>query len=287
MNVIKSTGERVKFDPGKIRGTLRKAGATPEIADRVAHAVSERITSGMPTRRITGLIREQLRREHRALMYRYTLREALLKLGPAGFQFEKYVAAILHTYGYRTEFPQELQGACVRHEVDIIAEKDGKKIMIEAKFRNDFAYFVRLKDVMATWARFLDLQDGAKIGKAPVFNEVWIVTNGKISNRSQKFGTCKGVRMIGWNYPAEESLASYVDHTALYPITVLHELKPTELELFSRRDIMLCREAAGLSPKQLAKRTGLSEARADHIISACRQVIAAEGGIKAPHPLKG
>jgi hypothetical protein len=281
MEVVKSTGERVRFEPGKIRGSLLRAGATKAVADRVANAVTERVTDGMPTRRITALVRQQLQREHRALMYRYTLREALLKLGPAGFSFEKYVASILQAHGYRTTMPEELPGKCVRHEVDVVAEKDGRRIMIEAKFRNDFEYFVRLKDVMATWARFIDLNEGP-LGRAKPFDEVWVVTNGRISTRSQAFGACRGVRLLGWNYPADKSFAAFVDHAALYPVTVLRDLTPGEIARFSDKGIMLCREAASHNPKRLSKRVGMSQRRAEEIVGICRQVVATgpvrEGG---------
>lgn len=270
--IVKSTGQRVRYDPGKIRQSLLRAGASRDVADRVANAVSERVSEGIPSKRISRLVRQQLRREHAALLYRYTLRDALLKLGPAGFRFERYVASILQAYGYRTSMPDELPGLCVSHEIDVIAEKGGKRVMIEAKFRNDFKYFVKLKDTMAAWARFIDMNEGAAARGKPGFDELWIVTNGKISTRSQKFGACRGIRLLGWNYPVEKSFASYVDHVALYPVTVLHELKAEEIERFADRGLLLCKEVAAQSPKRLAERVRLAQGRAENIVRACRQI---------------
>jgi Holliday junction resolvase len=284
IRIVKSDGVSEPFDIEKLRAGLRRAHTPADILDRIANAVSERVREGTTTRQISQMVHRQLRREHLATLYRYTLRDALLKLGPAGFRFEKYVASILQAYGYAAELPEELQGACVRHEVDVVARKDGRTIMIEAKFRNDFSYFVRLKDVLATWARYLDLREGAEAGTCPKFDEVWIVTNGKISSRSQKFGACKGIRLLGWNHPKDASLAKFVDHTSLYPVTALHDLKSYELDRLAAKDLMLCRQVAASSPKRLARRIGIQEARAGRIVDACRQVITHEPDEPSVHP---
>jgi len=273
MYIVKSTGETENFNREKLRGGLRRAGIPTHLVDRVSNAVAERVKNGTTTRQIATLVNEQLKRESRAYSYRYTLREGLLKLGPAGFRFEKYFGEIMNAYGYETSYPDELHGACVDHEVDIMAKKDGKTIMVEAKFRNDFDYFVKLRDVMAAWTRFQDLNDGAKLGKCPKFDSLWIVTNGKISSRSMKFGECKGIRLLGWNYPKDEPIAHYVDHAALYPVTVLHELSANELSNLSDRDMLLCRDVATRTPKQLARSAGLQIGRAETILRSCRMVI--------------
>jgi hypothetical protein len=283
MYIVKSTGESEIFNPEKLRGSLKRAGVPAALIDRVTHAVTERVKNGFTTKRIGELVAEQLKRESVASLYRYTLQDALLKLGPAGFKFEKYVGAIMEAYGYQVEYPPELHGACVDHEVDIVARKDGRTVMIEAKFRNDFQYFVRLKDTMATWSRFQDLNEGAAEGRCPHFDEVWIVTNGRISSRSEKFGACKGIRMLGWNYPKGSSFASYVDHTALYPVTVLRELSPRELERLSEKNLMLCRQLSDMAPKRLSRSAGISAGRAGKIVEACRTIAAPQEEAATPH----
>ncbi len=283
MYIVKSTGLTERFSPEKLRGGLRRAGVPRHLVDRISNAVGERVKNGTTTRQIAKLVNDQLKRESRAHSYRYTLRQGLLKLGPAGFQFEKYVGSILNAYGYETSYPEELHGACVDHEVDIMAKKGGKTVMIEVKFRNDFDYFVKLRDVMAAWTRFQDLKDGAALGKCPKFDSVWIVTNGKISSRSMKFGECKGIRLLGWNYPKDESFAHFVDHTALYPVTVLHDLKPDELARLSDGNLTLCRDIAVRTPKQLSRATGLRSERAESILRSCRMVIDPESD---PHGSK-
>jgi hypothetical protein len=273
MLIVKNNGESVEFNPQKIQRTLRRTGATPDVIKTVMTDVEKRLRTGMTTRELSRLVRDVLRQESTSLAHRYNLKGALLKLGPAGFKFEKYVAEILNAYGYTTELPEELQGACVRHEVDVVARKAGRTVMIEAKFRNDFSHFVRLKDTMATWTRFNDLNDGAAKKLCPHFDQVWIVTNGQISSRSKRFGECKQMHMIGWNYPRTESLANMVDHAYLYPVTVIDALSHAEIESLAEHNYLLCRDLADKDPERIAGETGLSKIRAGRVIQLCREVV--------------
>ncbi|MEA3249279.1 MAG: hypothetical protein U9Q03_02890 [Patescibacteria group bacterium] len=273
MKIIKSTGERVEYDPTKIRKTLLRTGADAKLVDRVIKRVSKRVTRDMATKRLFAIVRRELRRESRHLAQRYNLRNALIKLGPAGFKFEKYVSSILNAYEYKAHVPQkDLVGLCVNHEIDVIAEKDGRRMMIEAKFRNRFGDKVKLKDTMATWARFVDLCDGSRKNKScPHLDEVWIVTNGAFSDRSLQFGLCKGIDLVGWS-TKQHSLATLVDHASLYPITVLDGLQQWELDKFSDIGLMLCREVATKSPGRLSGRTGMPRQRIANIIEQCKEV---------------
>lgn len=67
-------------------------------------------------------------RNEQALAIRYDLKRALMELGPSGYPFEKLISDLLRKFGYRTKTNLTLQGKCVSHEIDVIAEKDGKKI---------------------------------------------------------------------------------------------------------------------------------------------------------------
>jgi hypothetical protein len=271
--IIKSHGVAVEFDPNKVRGTLERAGAQPETVEKVLASVRRKARDGMTTRELFKIIRAELRRFERHTAQRYNLRKGLLRLGPAGFRFEQYVAAVLTAYQYKTRIPShDLAGMCVDHEIDVMASRQDKTVMIEAKFRNRFGDTVTLKDTMATWSRFGDLVDGAKAGKCPRFDEVWIVTNGRFSDRALQFGVCKGMHMVGWG-PEEHSFARLVDHAYLYPITVIDYLRSYDIERFSKHGIMLCSEVAKADPNRLADRLELEPSRMDRLISDCQKII--------------
>ncbi len=274
MIIVKAGGERVPFKPEKIAETLRRIGAKDALVSHVVQKVTAAVKDGMTTSEVYAIVRKELHKENRCIAHRYNLRAGLLRLGPAGFKFEKYVASILQAYEYATELPeQELPGLCVMHEVDVVARTPSRTIMIEAKFRNRFDDTVNLKDTMATWARLIDLREGSKAGKkCPFFDEAWIVTNGRFSDRAHQFGVCKGIQMIGWSQ-TEQSLARMVDHAALYPITVIDSLKPWELERFSEKNILLCRELRTKKPATLAQGTGIPLDRMKSIIDTCKEIV--------------
>lgn len=275
MKIIKNNGERVDFKPEKIGETLRRVGAKPELIAHVSQKVAKSIKDGMTTHEVQKIVRRELHKENKCIAHRYNLRSGLLRLGPAGFRFEKYVASILRSYRYEADNPKyNIRGLCVDHEIDVVAKTQHRTIMIEAKFRQRFDDTVTLKDAMSTWARLVDLRDGSKKHKStPNFDEAWIVTNGRFSEAAQQFGVCKGMQLIGWSH-TQESLARMVDHAVLYPITVIEGLKEWELEKFSRKNLMLCTEVADKRPQPLAQATGLPLERVQSIVDSCKEVIA-------------
>ena len=277
MDVIKSHGKRVPFDKEKVKISIRRSGASEEIVNRVADYAESKAYDGMTTKELYDIVFQELQGEQACFACRYGLRAAILKLGPAGFKFEKYVAAILRAYDYDAHVPDgEFKGSCVFHEIDGIAEKDGRRIMVEAKFRNRYNDRVNLKDTMATWSRFLDLVDGAANEETPKFDEAWLVTNAKFSDRALAFGQCKGMYMVSWNAPKKNSLAHMVDFRSMYPVTVLDKLRQSELEALSRESLLLCREVGKKEPEELERRLGVSDKRAQELVRMCTEVV--EGG---------
>jgi hypothetical protein len=271
--LIKANGDQVPFDPAKVRETLTRAGTSSESIDRVIGAIQTQIQEGMTTRALFALVKRELKRTDKHAAQRYNLRSGLLRLGPAGFKFEQYIAAVLAAYQYETNIPtQEISGFCVDHEIDVVALKDGKRAMIEAKFRNKFDDIVTLKDIMATWSRFGDLVEGGKAGKCQRFDEVWVMTNGRFSDRALGFGLCKGMHLIGWG-TKERSLARLIDHASLYPITILDYLRSYEIERFSKKEMMLCSDIANSDYQKLAADLELEPIRVRRMVHDCTEIV--------------
>jgi hypothetical protein len=275
MEVIKFNGDREAFSDEKVLRSIVRTGISEEEAKIVVDAVKAKIQDGITTAKLYHVVREELEKSHACYACRYNLRDAILKLGPAGFKFEKYVASILRAHGYKAELPEnDLPGSCVMHEVDVIAEKDGKRHFIEVKFRNEFNDFVDLKNTMACWARFLDLCDAEAMGKSSQhFDDPWLITNARFSDRAQAFGTCKGINMIGWKFPREGSFMNLVDIQKLFPVTVISSLTPHELTKLSEVGWMLCKEVATKEPEEVAHRLEISQKRAEEFVQLCSEVV--------------
>lgn len=227
-----------------------------------ARYVVGQIGDGATTRQIHDLVCRYLKRCHEpTAVARYTLKDAMRRLGPAGYDFEVFIAEVLRAYGYQTELPDLIPGMCVEHEVDVVARRDQRTAMVECKYRNAPGLHVHLKDVMATWARYGDLTDAYQRRRHRIpFTECWVVTNTKITGDGLRFGTCKGMRLIGWQYPATDGLERMIEEKHLYPITVLSSVSPAMQQRFSAAGVMLCHDLTAVDAATLARRTGLPPA---------------------------
>lgn len=135
--IIKASGEKVPFDVSRLRRSLERSKAEPKAVEEVINAISSQLHENMSTKDIYRKAFSLLRKTSSSSAARYKLKAAILELGPAGFAFEKFVAEVLKHDGYHIQLNQIEQGVCVKHEVDVIAERANLRAMIECKFHSD------------------------------------------------------------------------------------------------------------------------------------------------------
>jgi hypothetical protein len=135
--VIKANGQPEDFSEKKLIDSIRRAGIPANLEEEVLEHIKSNLYENIPTHEIYYHLEEYL--GHTKSPYyknKYSLKRALMDLGPTGFPFEAYVAEILKAQGYETQVGEILMGKCVSHEVDIIAKNKTQKIMVECKFHN-------------------------------------------------------------------------------------------------------------------------------------------------------
>ncbi len=271
MYVIKYSGEKEEFNPEKVKRTLLRAGAPEKLAEEIVKEVESQIYEGITTKEIYNLVIKLLKKA-KPVQIKYGLKGAIMQLGPAGYAFENYIAEILREYGYRTELRREIAGECVMHEIDIIARKEEKTYMIECKYHNSLGTFTKLKEVLYTYARFLDLKNH--------FDQVWLVSNTKVSQEGIKYGNCVGMKIISWRYPENGSLEKLIENKKLYPITILPAVDDKVLEKFFHANIMLVKDLLKYDFKQLQRKTRIKERKLLEIIREAKQLnISQEKGV--------
>lgn len=212
VEIVKENGVREAFEPEKLRASLLRAGADEDaIASVMAHMMNE-LKPGMTTHDIYQHAYKTLSDYKQPVAQKYSLRRALMKMGPTGFPFEKLVAEILKGKGFETLTGQTVLGGCVPHEVDVVAWNDKKLIMVEAKFHNELGTKSDLKVALYVKARFDDLKDNVFSygGKERRLTEGWLVTNTKFSSTAIHYGVCQNLTMIGWNYPEKGNLEDLI-----------------------------------------------------------------------------
>lgn len=222
-----------------MRNSLRSSGASEELADRVLALLTEKLGAGISTEKIYRLAFKLLHKEARYLAARYSLRRAIMNLGPSGFPFEKLIAAIFRKQDYRTELDRVLQGACISHEVDVIATRNNHRLFVECKYHNNHGKKCDVKVALYVRARALDLQNNK--GLEP-FNEFWLATNTKFTQDAIRYGQCAGLKLLGWDFPQGRGLKELIQLTQVHPITCLTTLKKADKNRLLQQRVVLCGE---------------------------------------------
>lgn len=242
MIIVKANGKSEEFNPLKLENSLILAGSDLGTVKDIVRQVTSELKAGMTTTHIYKRAFALLHSAEKNVATRYSLRRAIADLGPSGFPFEKFIAELLREQGYETLTGQMVLGECVPHEVDVIAWNNDKLIMAEAKFHNQFGLKSDVKVALYIKARMDDLK-GNKFfyGKERNLDEGWLVTNTKFTETAIHYGECKGLKMIGWNYPKNGSLQDMIVHTGLHPITALSSLSGSQKNMLIARGIILCK----------------------------------------------
>ncbi|MEM5804336.1 MAG: ATP cone domain-containing protein [Candidatus Aenigmatarchaeota archaeon] len=273
--IRKASGDRAEFDQEKIRSTCLKAGATKRLADEVAREVSERVYDGISTKKILKMTISLLERKMPEVAAKYDLKGAIMRLGPAGYAFESLVAEILREYGYSTVVHSIVEGGCVEHEIDVVAEKSAKRSMIECKYHNMPGIYTGIKEALYTYARFLDIGEGAKMGRCRRFDEVWLVCNTKFSPDVLRYAACKKMRLIGWSWPKANSLQAMLDEKKMYPITVLRTLDRESQARLSKARLMFCKDLIENDIGAVMSLTGIPKAKLNELRKEAEEIIRA------------
>ncbi len=244
ITIKKADGTRELFEESKLVGSLKNAGGSDQVIDEILERIGKDMYEDMPTSEIYSKAFKLLRERSMPVAVKYSLRRALSELGPDGFPFEKYVAKIFQSWGYDTLTDQTLLGACVSHEVDVVAWNKDKLMMVEAKFHNELAMKSDVKVVLYIKARFDDLRGnmfdfGGMVRK---LDEGWLITNTKFTDQAIHYGECNGVKMLGWNYPDRGNLHDIIEELRLHPFTCLVSLSNAHKRALLTKGVVLCME---------------------------------------------
>jgi hypothetical protein len=257
--VINSRKEKEPFSFKKVYMSARRAGASKELAFKIAREIEKSVYSGIRTSEIFRKVLQYLEEEDRPSRIRFILKEAIRKLGPTGFPFEKFVGEIFKVQGYKIEFNLHLTGRCnVLYEIDFLACDNKEVVVGECKFHENQGERVDLKVALANFARFLDLKESKFFQKFKNYKIYpLIVTNAKFTNQIIRYSECVGQRLLGWKYPKEKGLERLIEDNKLYPITILPSLSRSMVERFSEKRIMLVRDLLKSSPEQISQKLDL------------------------------
>lgn len=242
--ITKASGEKVKFSLNKLRSSLKRTGADDTLVQQIIDKVRDELYQGISTKEIYHRAFALLKRKKSYLASKYKLKKAIYELGPTGFPFERFVSAILKYSGYTTEVGKITQGACVSHEIDVIANKNQETTVVECKFHSEQGITCNVKVPLYIHARYQDVKThwNNNSKNNTQLTEGWVVTNTRFTKDALVYGNCIGLYLLSWDYPENNGLKDRIDRLGLYPITVSTLLTKREKQFLLSRDIVLCRE---------------------------------------------
>ena len=272
LEITKSSGEKVKFNLNKLRSSLKRTGANQDIVNRILDKVRDELYQGISTKEIYNRAFALLKRNNGHFASKYKLKKAIYELGPTGFPFERFVSAILNYSGYNTQVSMIVEGKCVSHEIDIVANKNSETTMIECKFHGEQGLKCNVKIPLYINSRYQDIKvhRNKNKAKASSLTEGWVVTNTRFTKDALQYGVCAGLFLLSWDFPKNDGLKDRIDRLGLYPITVSTLLTNREKQFLLSRDVVLCRTL--LHDNFYLDHLGISETRKEKILKEISQL---------------
>jgi hypothetical protein len=264
--IIKESGEAEKFNKGKIRRSLLNSGMKAADAEQLIDMVLRTIEPPYTTRKVFRAAKKHMRRMDLVCTMKYSLKQAIYALGPSGYPFEKYIGKVLAKDGYTVEVGKFVEGACVTHEVDVVALRDDSCYVVECKFHHSRRTISDVKTALYVHARFEDIREAGDA--CPNGNHLlkgMIVTNTRFSSEAVKYAECVGLETLGWKYPVKRSLEKVIEQRRTYPVTVLPAATKAIVRSLIESDIVLASEIDAMDARRLSRVTGLKPAVVDKL----------------------
>ena len=265
LSVLKAGGSIEPFNEDKLRLSIQRAGVSSDLRESVLTHVKSKLYDQIPTREIYKHVIEFLGNStYPFSKAKYSLKQAIMDLGPTGYPFEDYISEILKMEGYETQVRQILTGKCISHEIDLIVTKNNISSMVECKFHNSPGTHSQVHVSLYTKARFDDIKEKHNLADA------WLVTNTKITQDGLNYAICSNMKVISWDYPENGSFRDLIEKYKLHPITVLTSLSQNQKQLLTANHVVLAKDVCK-NPSSLDV-LGLPNDKKNSILSECQFV---------------
>jgi len=261
------------FSRKKVEYSLIHSGAPKALARAIAMDVEQKITDITTTDNVYAWAYDMLAKRHTpASAARYSLKKAIMALGPTGYPFEQFVGTLFTEQGYDVRVGVMMEGFCVTHEVDVVAHKAKEHVLVETKFHNRGGVQTDVQVPLYIHSRFEDINEALKRkhGRSYYQHTQYIVTNTRFTKDAIRYGVCQGMHMIGWKYPEGEGLERRIEAAGLHPVTCLSTINDREKQALLAQGRVLCRDIAVDSA--ILAEIGVSTSRRQLILDEIKQL---------------
>lgn len=241
--IKKADGELELFSAEKLANSLRRAAASESLVQEIIYDVESWIVDGVSTKKIYRRAFMLLRKKERSRAARYSLKNAIMELGPTGYPFENFMGQLFEAKGYDVEVGKVLNGRCVTHEVDVFATKNKEQHFVECKYYNSQGKYASVRVPLYIRSRVNDIINAKRDEGLDDYKFYgWIATNTRFTEDAMNYGLCSGLKLISWDFPKDNSIKKIVEENNLFPITTLTELTKAQKERFLAKGVVMCKE---------------------------------------------
>ena len=261
-NIYKSHGGIESFSKKKLFNSLKRSGLPSKQCQIITDKVAKEMGEGSKTRDIYRKTLKLVKETSQIAAIHYSLKKAIFELGPTGYHFETFVARYFQEKGFQTKTCLTFNGRFVKHEVDVVALKDGKKNFVECKFHNRIGIKNDIKIALYVKARWDDLREGVEGENLHAF---YLASNTAFSKDAITYANGTGLKLLGVNAPVEKPFLEEIKELNLYPITSLRRISKTIKNALLSRNILLAKELPFES--ELLFRMGMREEQIELLFS--------------------
>jgi hypothetical protein len=245
IKVVKASGAVELFERGKLESSLHNSGASRESIKKVIRSIEAWIYDGVSTKLLYARAFNLLRKIQVHSATRFRLKKAIQQLGPSGYPFELFVGLIFQSLGYKTEVGMHVEGDCISHEMDVIANKANEELLMECKYHADPGRSVGIQVPLYVKSRVDDIVGRKK--RQPKYSETkfatYVVTNTRFSPDAIHYARCANIKLLGWDYPKGKGIKELIEQAQIYPVTILSQLSLKEKKTLLDQGIVSCRQA--------------------------------------------
>lgn len=240
--IKKKSGQTEPFDVSKLKASLKNAGADHDTIEKIADDIENWVYDGATTSKIYARAYKMFRRQSSSKASRYKLKKALFSMGPTGYPFENLIGELFKRQGFEVEVGQVVDGMTITHEIDVIATKNRDQHLIECKFSHDQGNRLSVQVPLYVHSRVNDIvENRQQQSRYKDFSFTpWVVTNARFSSDSIEYSRCKGIKLLGWDYPEGNALKDMIEREKIFPVTILKYLNKKEKQQLMEEGIVTC-----------------------------------------------
>jgi len=258
--IKKAFGKTEPFEVSKLKASLKNAGAEDDVIKKIAADIQTWVYDGVTTREIYARAYKLFYKQSGHKASRYKLKKALFDMGPTGYPFEHFVGELFRLRGYEVQVGRLVEGVTISHEMDVIATKNGEQNLMECKFSRDQGSRLSIQVPLYVHSRVNDIVE--KRQQQPEYKDFsftpWVVTNARFSSDSLEYSRCKGIKLLGWDYPKDNALKDLIEREKIFPLTIMQHLNKKQKQQLMEDGIVTCAQLMNdpdkLNPLGLSKK---------------------------------